>query len=183
MKIKQNFRQAGTTLLEVTFVLAIISVIGLGALAFYKMTSDDARINEGVNNLGVLSGKIQLKYRTQGNYTGVNIPAIVKVAPKGMRNGTNTTTLKTGWNTDGVRITPERLGTISGDSFGISFLGLPDVDCESLADQTLDKFTKVVINGTTVYDFSPGNSLNLGVSGVASACGNSDNNTVMWIAR
>jgi len=176
-------RQKGATLLEITLVIALISVITLGALSFYKITSDDSRINEAVTNLGVLTGKIQTIYRN--DYTQVTISTIVKsqAVPKSMINSGSDTTLRTAWNSDGVRLTAEQVSSFVGDGFGIQFLSLPDSDCIKLASITVDKYTKLTVNGTTVFDVSPGVSVNTGVNGISTACSNSDNNSVKWISR
>lgn len=177
--MKLNFqRQAGATLIEIIMVVALISIITIGALVYYNTAQQGSKISEAVAGVTALSAVIRNQFSTQGSYDGITSEVVAKFGgvPESMTVKTDTTkpTLRHPWNADAtaVVIAVEKI-TAAGDGFKITFDKVPADVCADLVNKTYRHFIKVHVGTTEIK----------GVATSATACGTTADVKVSFTQR
>ena len=176
--MKLNFqRQAGATLIEIIMVVALISIITIGALVYYNTAQQGSKVSEAVAGVTALSAVIRNQFSTQGSYTGITSEVVAKFGgvPESLtvKTGTNPT-LRHPWNaaTSAVAIATETI-TAAGDGFKITLAEVPANVCADLVNKTYRHFVRVDVGGTEIT----------GVASSATACGTSGNVSISFVQR
>lgn len=158
-------RQAGATLVEIIMVVALISIITVGALNYFNSASESSRVQEGVSNLTSISSVIRNQFATQGDYNGLteemlsrssNLPSTLKsTTPNHLRH-------PWGSGADDVDISP----STGNGSFEITYEGIPSGACVDLVSKTFKNFESIDVGGTVVTPSStaPAADINTGCS-------------------
>lgn len=178
--MKLNFqRQAGATLIEIIMVVALISIITIGALVYYNTAQQGSKVSEAVAGVTALSAVIRNQFSTQGSYTGITSPVVAKFGgvPESLivkASDTSAPTLRHPWNSSAtaVAIATETI-TAAGDGFKITLAEVPANVCADLVNKTYRHFVRVDVGGTEIT----------GVASSATACGTSGNVSISFVQR
>lgn len=176
--MKLNFqRQAGATLIEIIMVVALISIITIGALVYYNTAQQGSKVSEAVSGITALSAVIRNQFSTQGSYTGITSEVVAKFGgvPESLTVKTGTTpTLRHPWNaaTTSIDIVTEDI-TASADGFKITLKSVPANVCADLVNKTYRHFIEVHVGSTLIE----------GVATSATACGTGDDVDISFTQR
>lgn len=145
-------KQAGTTLVEIIMVVALIALITIGVLVYFESANRSAKVSEIVTDLAALSASIENNYAVQGDYTGistavvmgfVNTPERLKTADKtGLRHPWDNTAA-------GITIDPATM-SLANDGYTISLNNVPYDICQDISGKIYSKFYQVIIDSIQV---------------------------------
>ena len=160
-------------------VMVIIAAVNWYRQA--KLTSD---VSATVQNLGVLTTNVRNSFQQQGTYEGLSNTIVLSSngVPEGMRVPGDETLIRSNFATDGVDITPENVGGIDDDGFGILFKEVPIRACNELVQKTYRTYFQVDVDGT-IIDPSMNVADIQGACGFAESDGTNQLITIKWLDR
>jgi type II secretory pathway pseudopilin PulG len=167
-------RQAGATLVEIIMVVALISIITVGALNYFNSASESSRVQEGVSNLTSISSVIRNQFATQGDYDGLteemlsrssNLPSTLK--------STTANHLRHPWGSQATAVT---IAPSTGNgSFVLTYVGIPSGACVDLVSKTFKNFETIDIGTTAITPDMSGPA-----ASISTACSASDPVTIAF---
>lgn len=120
MKVKNNTRKAGFTLVELMVVAIIVAILAAVAIPLMTGNKDRAMATEGQAGCDTIATQLRMHYVEHGDFTGVGTPMQLKGLNAGDLNGTyfNDASYALTSLTDGDEYTITATGKAGGDAAG-----------------------------------------------------------------
>lgn len=151
MKLSRKNNQ-GMTLIELAFVVAIGSLIILGAVMSYSGMKDSKTAENFANNIQKMRIGITKLYQAKGNYSGLTNATIRTnddIVVPNLTDGTTGSNIKTPWSLTGTGVAVAPVA--SNSRFTITLSGIESDSCEKLAQFLWpQRYETMTINGTTI---------------------------------
>lgn len=149
MKDGKRKNQKGFTLVELMMVIAVIGVIGLGAVIVFGKAMSKQRVNAEIQTLSEVTSAIQKYYFSKANFGGLSntIAVSYKLVPDDMIVSAPAT-IGNRW-AGSVTIAP---ATVSGanDSFSYTTTLVPSKECLDVVQALAPQYTATSVGGTVV---------------------------------
>lgn len=179
-----NKKQRGSSLVEFMMYLGLGALVIIMAVNWYRQAKLTSDVSATIQNLGVLTTNIRNSFAQQGTYEGLTNTIVLSSngVPEGMRVPSDDSLIRSSFATDGVDITPENVGGIDDDGFGILFKEVPIRACNELVQKTYRTYFQVDVGGTIIDP-------SLNVADIQAACGFAESNgtnqliEIKWLDR
>jgi len=159
-------KERGASLVEFMMYLGLAAMVIILAVNWYRQAKLTSDVATTVQNLGVLTSNIRNSFAQQGTYEGLTNTIILSSngVPEGMRVPADESLIRSNFATDGVDITPENVGGVDDDGFGILFKEIPARACNELLQKTYRTYFNIDVGGTII---TPSQN----VADIQAACG------------
>lgn len=175
MKTSKWRNHRGFTLVELMMVIAVIGVIGLGAVIVFGKAMKKQRVNSEVQTLAEITSGIQKHYFNKPNFTGLSntIAVSYKLVPDDMIVAAPAT-IGNRW-TGSVTIAPATVSA-ANDSYSYTTTLVPSAECLDVVLAMAPQYTATSVAGTVVK--AAGGTLN--ETTLATQCNSADAVTIVY---
>ena len=177
-------RQKGSSLVEFMMYLGLGALVIVLAVNWYRQAKLTSDVTATIQNIGVLTTGIRNAFAQQGTYEGLTNTIVLSSngVPEGMRVPNDSSLIRSSFATDGVDITPENVGGVDDDGFGILFKEVPLRACNELVNKTFRTYFKLEIDGTEITPNSTVADIQ-GACGFDESDGGNDFVEIKWLDR
>lgn len=167
----------GFTLIEILLVVGFIAIAGIGVYSVYSKVQINSAANTEARNIDALRAGIKGLFAPVSSTAGLGNLVInnASITPQPMRNAAADGIV----NSFGGVVTVASAGNpTAGDSFTITYNGVPSAACTKLVTGTGSQFEGVTVAGNVVKAY--GANTQVDVVAATAQCGSGDTVTIVF---
>lgn len=176
-----NKGQAGLSLIELLFSIAIVAVVlTVAVVAYNNVTGKNNALTEG-RNIITLQGNVKTMVPNP-NYTGITEALVVQAGnvPSNMINAAGTG-ISNAWG-GAVTIASADVNGGTANGFTITYPSVPRQECNNIVTSVGDAFQVISVGGTAVKDDFAATPVALTTAATVTNCDNTSNTVVLTTA-
>jgi len=172
MMMNMKRKSKGYTLIEVLIVLAILAAVLFSVILTLNKVQAKQLTKEAAENLNLMVADTRAKFKSQGNFTGVNEQVLInnRVPPSSMIQGAH---IVSPWTTN-ITVAPATLLNLN-DAVSFAYTGIGIEDCSNFVQAAEGAFNRINVSGTAVKNIPAGIVLNVAALGTACVAGGGNN--------